>query len=112
MKLIDLLNKIANGEEIPQKFIYNDYIFNLGDDNRYRDNEDDYLSDSIRYDFENLNEEIKIIEDEDIERLKESISRIKKVYTSMQFSAPENMYIFIDQLGLILDEVENKKGKE
>ena len=66
MKIIDLLNKIANGEEVPKSFMYNDYIFNLGDDKRYRDNEDDYLSDSIRYDFENLNEEIKIIEYEKI----------------------------------------------
>ena len=66
MKIIDLLNKIANGEEIPKTFEYNNYIFNLGDDNRYRDQEDDYLSDSIRYDFENLNEEIKIIEYEKI----------------------------------------------
>ena len=73
MKIIDLLNKIANGEEVPKSFMYNDYIFNLGDDKRYRDNEDDYLSDSIRYDFENLNEEIKIIEDKKIERFKDYI---------------------------------------
>lgn len=72
MKIIDLLNKIANGEEIPKTFEYNNYIFNLGDDNRYRDQEDDYLSDSIRYDFENLNEEIEIIEeDKKIEKLEE-----------------------------------------
>ena len=53
--------------------------------------------------YEMLKEEVK-----EKVRLKESISRIKDVYTSMQFSAPENMYIFIEQLGEILDKVENK----
>lgn len=45
--------------------------------------------------------------EKEIERLKEKIVRIKDVYTSMQFSAPENMYIFIEQLGEILDKENN-----
>jgi hypothetical protein len=37
---------------------------------------------------------------------KEVLNRLKVVYTSMQFSAPENMYIFIEQMGDLLEELE------
>ncbi len=63
MKIIDLLNKMSENEEIPKTFKYNDYIFNLGDDKRYRDQEGDYLVDHISYNFRNLNDKIEIIED-------------------------------------------------
>lgn len=33
---------------------------------------------------------------------------IKNIYISMQFSAPENMYIFIEKLGNILEGEENE----
>ena len=39
MKIIDLLNKIANGEEVPKKIKYDNEIFKL------RDEKDDYASD-------------------------------------------------------------------
>ena len=64
MKIIELLNKIANGEEIPKNFKYKLLIYELGDNGRYKDNEDDYLADVIRYDFENLNDKIEIIEED------------------------------------------------
>ena len=63
MKIIDLLNKMSENEEIPKTFKYNDYIFNLGDDKRYRDQEGDYLVEHISYNFRNLNDKIEIIED-------------------------------------------------
>ena len=66
MKLIDLLNKIVKGEEIPKTFEYNNYIFNLGDDKRYRDQEGDYLVEHISYNFKNLNDKIEILEDKKI----------------------------------------------
>lgn len=66
MKLIELLNKIAKNEEIPKTFKYNDYIFNLGDDKRYRDQEGDYLVEHISYNFRNLNDKIEILEDKKI----------------------------------------------
>ena len=37
---------------------------------------------------------------------KEVLNRLKVVYTSMQFSAPENMYVFIEQMGDLLEEIE------
>ena len=63
MKIIELLNKMSENEEIPKTFKYNDYIFNLGDDKRYRDQEGDYLVEHISYNFRNLNDKIEIIED-------------------------------------------------
>lgn len=45
----------------------------------------------------------------EIEILNNIIERINSIYKSMQFSAPENQYIFINQLGEVLEEL---KGSE
>ena len=42
---------------------------------------------------------------EEIERLNNIINRIKSIYSSLCFSAPENDYIFIEQLGEVLQEI-------
>ena len=39
-----------------------------------------------------------------ITNLQEKIEMIKSIYESMQFSAPENLYIFVEQLGEILKD--------
>jgi hypothetical protein len=41
----------------------------------------------------------------EIERLNNIINRIKSIYQSLRFSAPENDYIFIEQLGEVLKEL-------
>ena len=41
-----------------------------------------------------------------LEKQEEVLNRLKVVYTSMQFSAPENMYTFIEQMGDLLEEIE------
>jgi len=55
-------------------------------------------------------EENKILKEQqqEIERYKNITERIQSIYTSMQFSAPENMYVFIDQLGEILEELKGE----
>ena len=69
MKIIDLLNKIANGEEVPNKIKYCRTIF------YYDDNSRDYISISnefnsggisiCKYIFGgNLNDEVEILEEE------------------------------------------------
>lgn len=79
MKIIDLLNKIANKEELPKKIKYNDDYWKVG----IADNEEvDYLNDSEFELFsqylqhaliESLNDEVEILEDEetDIQEIKE-----------------------------------------
>lgn len=65
IKMIDLLNKIANGEEIPNKIAYNDSIL------KYDDETEDYGCYYGKYLFEYkfatcnnfLNDEVEIIEE-------------------------------------------------
>ena len=77
MKIIDLLNKIANGEEVPKKIKYQNVIyiyyerlndmFNYkSDDKRHRFLEEDYYIENI------LNDEVEIIEEDNnkIEKMK------------------------------------------
>ena len=72
MKVIDLLNKIANGEEVPKKIkVFGDefeFLYQSGD-KTYFNNDGDYLFSDV-YDWENnLNSEVEIIEDKKIEKL-------------------------------------------
>ncbi len=70
MKIIDLLNKIANGEETPNKFKYDNLTFTKRCDGVYFDNDGDELHSSLSIDLSNLNDEIEIItEDKKIEKL-------------------------------------------
>lgn len=70
MKVIDLLNKIANGEEVPKKIKWEDTIYAYSDyDKDYLEfpfSEEEYsglfnMKDSILTQF--LNDEVEIIED-------------------------------------------------
>jgi len=79
IKIIDLLNKIANGEELPNKFEYDNLTFKRI--NNYYVNEDgDSLQNSILTNFANLNDEVEIIEeDKKIEKLPYySLEKIQK----------------------------------
>lgn len=69
MKVIDLLNKMANNEEVPKRIkVFGnefEFLYQSGD-NTYFDNNGDYLFSDV-YDWErNLNEEIEIIEEKPI----------------------------------------------
>ena len=63
MKIIDLLNKIANGEEAPIKFIWDDKEYHLQRNKCYKCDE---TSNIFEEDFilENLNDEVEILEEE------------------------------------------------
>ncbi len=66
IKIIDLLNKIANGEEVPEKIKYYDNIFrkcDIGDD-YFNDASYDWLFKDI-FDPSIINDEVKILEDEE-----------------------------------------------
>ena len=72
MRVIDLLNKIANGEELPEKILYSDKIWHWDTE------ENDYVKDYKRlfsYYLDecliiSLNDKIEIIEDKKIENIK------------------------------------------
>jgi len=65
MKIIDLLNKIANGEEVPRKIQIGCEILTLDDnkENYSYDKNDEYYGDKLIHWFD-LNEEVKILEEE------------------------------------------------
>ena len=63
MKVIDLLNKIANGEDIPViKWYGKTLIWNS--EHKWFDDIDDRAYCKNYFDFEDLNDEVKIIEEE------------------------------------------------
>ena len=67
IKVIDLLNKIANEEEMPKKIKYADRIwefFNRSYFSNYIDLFEDYLDNAI---IESLNNEVEIIEESEQE---------------------------------------------
>ena len=72
IKLIELLNKIVNGEDLPKRIKIQEYVFELSKDyEHYYYNEDVEITHLINHNFSNLNEEVEILEDntEEIEEL-------------------------------------------
>ena len=63
MKVIDILNKIANGEEIPEKFRFAEQIYEK-QGSYIVDEDGDGIFESICGDFSNINDEIEIIEED------------------------------------------------
>ena len=64
MKVIDLLNKIANGEEVPKKINYNGVIFKYVDNYCYCTEYGSYnLSDYIYTNKDRLNDEVEILDE-------------------------------------------------
>ena len=66
MKVIDLLNKIANGEEVPKEVKYKSFYWKYSEKDRdYKDTDEDYVFSCSNYDIPKmLNNEVKIIEEE------------------------------------------------
>lgn len=75
MKVIDLFNKGANGEKMPEKIKYNGEIYYLNDGNYITYNKYGYLEILFQWEwslFKHLNDEVEIIEeDKGIERIGE-----------------------------------------
>lgn len=63
MKLIDLLNKIANKEEVPKIIEYKGEKYRKYYDNYTYWNEDGIESDTLNIDTYDLNDEVEIIRD-------------------------------------------------
>ena len=90
MKVIELLTKIANGEEVPKKIRFDDMIWNkiCGEKNIYYINE--YDSDLFVYFFRknitfDLNDEIEIIEED---------KKIEKLNTKDVFACDDNIRVY------------------
>lgn len=88
MKVIDLLNKIANGEEI-KTFKFDGYIFKYDLDSKLWKNENGAIFSTYCYVEECLNDEIEIIEEE--KKIPEKLKDILKV-DDLTPPVDENMY--------------------
>ena len=81
IKMIGLLNMIANGEDLPKRIKIQDYVFELSKDyEHYYYNEDVEITHLINHNFSNLNDEVEILEDntEEIEELPDYNYSIKE----------------------------------
>lgn len=64
--MIELLIKSSNREELPKKIKFEEDIFELNDESKtYKAENGNFLTDSINFNLSNLNDEVKIIEDEE-----------------------------------------------
>ena len=104
MKIIDLLNKIANGEEVPQKIkvgnkIYNYETFNIGKGDNYFTAEWEKVKgyrisyDGTYYYLEirdySLNEEIEILEEEN--RIPEKLEEFGLIQYNLDYIDYKNI---------------------
>ena len=108
MKVIDLLNKIANGEEVPSPIYYKKLYFDFDDG--------DYFNQKTTYwlfndnDIESiLNDEVEIIEeDKEIEKIKYYDDSIAWVIDgAWQLSDIDK--IAIDKINEIIDKINEEK---
>lgn len=105
IKIIDLLNKIANGEELPEEIRFENYIY------IWRDIQKDYFCEQINHSLEsiigeylfgNLNLEVEIIEED------KEIEKIDNAYYHK--TQPEQNQIFKNKINEIINYLmENKQ---
>ena len=104
MKIIDLLNKIANEEEVPKKIKYNNETFTI------RKEKDDYTSQNHwftdRFSLLDLNEEVEVINgDKKIEKLDTWFSLEKDCENDNIQYANHNFRTYYDKINEIIDKV-------
>ena len=115
MRIIDLLNKIAKGEETPTCIKYDNEFF-YKDKMTYRDGTNDSIQSYILEDLSNLNDEIEIIqEDKEDKRFIAPLviqkNGVDSVY--LQVAGDEYEYMsdgeetIIDKVNEIIDYINN-----
>ena len=77
IKIIDLLNKIANGEEAPKKIKYKDIEYEYNEKS-YIDGFDDDLFVNVYCNEIDLNEEVEIIEEKVETSIEERLSKVER----------------------------------
>lgn len=97
IRVIDLLNKIANGEEIPSKFKFAHQIFEKSG-LYYQDEDGDNLFDSVFTDFSNINDEIEIIEEDEGKCIKCGKYSAEECFTICEFCMDLEEYKPIEKI--------------
>ena len=125
IKIIDLLNKIANGEEVPKKIKYRDCIREYDDEDKdyiaRNQGENEFylfcnvLSAATGEKFKNcLNDEVEIIEEDKenkIEKIENKIEKIEKTFSlyfidsKIDCNSKDEIDYFINELIKKVDEI-------
>lgn len=114
MKVIDLLNKIANGEEVPKKIKYDtkNYYFRNYDYKEYNI-KNDYIDEQTSFieciDFFKLNDNIEIIEED--KPIKE-VKLPKKLLMHYNDNVEEEIMLNRARINMILDYLKAKEERE
>ena len=118
IKVIDLLVKIANGEEVPKKIKYNNKIWEYYVCANDYKGEDIWLFEELfeyRRTIEFINDEVEIIEEDkkieklDIKQEKNIKNNWKWKCNGYNISTPQK--IMADKLNELIDEINNLKEK-
>lgn len=65
IRVIDLLNMISKGEEVPKQIEYRANLYRLDEDKNYRDVVDgSYFVEGLSFNLANLSDEVQIIEEQ------------------------------------------------
>ena len=109
MKIIDLLNKIANGEELPKKIKYDtiNYFFRSYDYKEVHGELIDEQSSWIeKIDFYKLNDEVEIIEED--KKIPEKLDKYADVSGNFTCEWSFNEKKLKDKINEIIDYLKNK----
>lgn len=99
MKVIDLLNKIANGEEVPKKIKKENNIYSFNDEWNFYQLENTWGGTALHFNLDNLNDEIEIIEEpKKIEKIEHEEVQELDCYKDVA-------YFFEDRLNEIIDYI-------
>ena len=124
LRVIDLLNKIANGEEVPKRVLYNEETYSYVERNRlFAKYIKEPFNARIPYylftDVKNIYDEVEIIEeDKKIEKLEtykeiddeEHYANILKVSKNGEYEINEALSVVVDKINEIIDYI-NKEDK-
>lgn len=107
MRVIDLINKVANGEEVPEKIRYNEKLYSFVKGVDYQNECGGFLiGGSVCICPEDLNSEVKIIEESQKQKIPEKIDK-KHFLNNKSFDQVDiDLNFIIDKINEILDYLE------
>lgn len=110
IKIIDLLNKWVNGEEMPQKIMYDTCLYTYDEqEETYYNEEEETLWQN--YNFKILTDEVEIIgEPKKIEKIAR-YDDVKMTHYGELYKPTENEEILRIKFNELIDEINNLKEK-
>lgn len=97
IKIIELLNKIANGEDVPEKVKYKNEIY------YYEEDEADYYGGGIYLLYKGFDNNIEMFLKDEVEIVEDTDNKIEKIDSSQ--SAYIDVGEVIEKINELIDEV-------